>query len=281
LDSLYNQKLSESILIEIIVVDNDVNETARDICRTYSDTDSIKLYYFTQPVKNISLTRNKAVQNAKGEFIFFIDDDTYAIDSWVTNLLKCLAEYKADAVFGAVVPYYENGVPDWVQKSNYFEKSILKTGSEPELVYTTNCVIKSELIKPLEEPFNPKCGLTGGEDGLFFGGLQKNGARFIFCSEAVVNDFVPVERGTLNYLFRRAFRRGITYSRHGIILSDFKIVLWFYTLFRSIAAVLISLLFSILLSPSEIRRNFWLVKMVGNLGHIAGLFNAKYKMYKK
>jgi succinoglycan biosynthesis protein ExoM len=138
--------------------------------------------------------------------------------------MKSLKEFKADAVFGAVIPYYENGIPVWIKEGGYFTKPIQRTGDKPDMLYTTNCMVKSELIKAMKEPFNPECGLTGGEDGLLFGSLERNGAKFVFCAEAVVHDLVPLSRGTLKYLCQRAFRRGITFSRHGIILSRNKIL---------------------------------------------------------
>jgi succinoglycan biosynthesis protein ExoM len=281
LESLFNQKLTGDINLEIIVVDNDRNSSAKETVDKFGNTERIKLCYLIQPVQNISLTRNAAVKQASGEYIFFIDDDVYAVENWVSELNKSLNEFNADAVFGVVIPYYEKGIPEWIKDGGYFIKPIRSTGDKPDMLYTTNCMIKSELIKPLKEPFNPECGLTGGEDGLFFGTLQRNGSKFVFSADAKVYDFVPIDRGNLKYLSQRAFRRGITYNRHGVILSKNKILLWVYFLIKGIVAVFVNSILLIVNSPFMKKRNFILIKLVGNLGHLAGLFNIKYKMYKK
>ena len=35
--------------------------------------------------QNIALARNKAIENAKGDFIAFIDDDEFPLDQWLLN----------------------------------------------------------------------------------------------------------------------------------------------------------------------------------------------------
>ena len=127
------------------------------------------LFYLTQPEKNISLTRNKAVKKAIGEYLLFIDDNEIANPNWINSLIEVLIKYNADSVFGKVISYYEDGVPDWIKKSHFFKVPVEKTGEPSKFTRTGNCVIKSKLIKSIEGPFDPEFGLTGGEDGILFG----------------------------------------------------------------------------------------------------------------
>lgn len=94
--------------MEIIIVGNDEMESAKDTAKSAGDGLNLKWKYFSQPVKNISLARNLAVAQAKGEYILFIDDDEIVSHEWLDNLYKTPIKYKADAVFGRVVSYFES-----------------------------------------------------------------------------------------------------------------------------------------------------------------------------
>ena len=73
--SLHKQKLPADVELEIIVVDNGPNQKGEKVVEGVNKLYTNKIKYFIQPEKNISLTRNIAVQNSTGEYILFIDDD--------------------------------------------------------------------------------------------------------------------------------------------------------------------------------------------------------------
>ena len=175
LKSLYNQNLEKEYLIEIIVVDNDSEASARDLCKKFSDTQNIRLYYFVQPVKNISITRNKAVSKAKGQYVFFIDDDEYVCQNWISMFLRTIEQYQADGVFGKVVSEFSENCAAWLKGCYIFNKPSIETGSETKFTSTANCVIKRSILEKYELPFDPKYGLTGGEDTKLFYMLRKSG----------------------------------------------------------------------------------------------------------
>ena len=64
---------------EIIVVDNDAAASAREVVRERQKLGaSCPVHYDVQPEKNISLTRNRTVALASGEWLAFVDDDERA-----------------------------------------------------------------------------------------------------------------------------------------------------------------------------------------------------------
>src|SRR5438034_6155244 len=105
LASILAQVLPHDIIIETIVVDNDPERSAAGIVEKHHDTDSISFKYFSQPIKNISLTRNMAVHNASGTYLVLIDDDEVASPRWIATLLKAADKYGADGVFGPFYPF--------------------------------------------------------------------------------------------------------------------------------------------------------------------------------
>lgn len=54
--------------------------------------------------------------------------------------------------------------------------------------------------------------LTGGEDTLFFWQIHGRGAKFVWADNAIVQEFIPPQRATREYLIRRSKRAGNTIS---------------------------------------------------------------------
>jgi succinoglycan biosynthesis protein ExoM len=281
IESLINQNTTNEILLQVIVVDNDKNLSAQSILKSFTNTNKITFEYYSQPIKNISLTRNKAVSEAKGDFILFIDDDGFADVNWVNYLMECIKEFNADAVFGSVIPYYDPGTPSWIIDGGYFTRPIEARGEKSRFTRTGNCIVKSELLKSIDGPFDPGYGLTGGEDVNLFGRLSENGAAYIFCPEAIVYDYVPKERSNLKWLTRRYFRTGLTYTERIINRSRQKHLKKIYELFKGMVFLMISTVLTIIYLPIKHKCIYWYLKIISNIGHIAAVFGFKYEEYKK
>jgi succinoglycan biosynthesis protein ExoM len=168
LTSLGRQILPDNVTLQIIVVDNDCDESAGRIVFRHCDTTHMTFQYFVQPIRNISLARNMAVANAGGDSLLFIDDDGIADRGWAGALLLASAEYDADAVFGPVVPGF---IPQ------------TETGTEAPVTWMGNCLAKAAILKSVPGPFDPECG---GEDTELFDRLRRKGARLIYSNEAHV-----------------------------------------------------------------------------------------------
>ena len=55
------------VVLEVIVVDNDSEGSAAPIVAQHFEREQIAFRYFLEPVKNISMARNRAVANASGD----------------------------------------------------------------------------------------------------------------------------------------------------------------------------------------------------------------------
>jgi succinoglycan biosynthesis protein ExoM len=281
IESLINQNIRNKILLQVIVVDNDKNLSAQSILKSFTNTNKIAFEYYSQPIKNISLTRNKAVLEANGDLILFIDDDGYADNNLIISYLECMKKYQADALFGQVVPYYEVDIPAWIKNGKFFERLVQKTGEKSKFTRTGNCIVKTALLKSIDGPFDPQFGLTGGEDINMFGKLAANGANFIFCAEAIVYDYVPKERANIGWITRRNFRTGLTFTERVIKNSTHKTFRIVYEIVKGLIYILISILLMILYVPIKHKRFYWYLKFISNIGHISAVFGFKYEEYKK
>ena len=59
---------------EIILIDDGSNDSTLAILNNLKETDD-KIKVFTQPNKGVSYTRNRGIDIAKGEYIYFLDAD--------------------------------------------------------------------------------------------------------------------------------------------------------------------------------------------------------------
>lgn len=88
LDSLSKQSLDKS-KFEIILILNGCNEPYRSQIQRWIDTHSDLNFNLLQTdVQGVSNARNIGIDNAKGEYITFIDDDDYVSVSYLEGLLK-------------------------------------------------------------------------------------------------------------------------------------------------------------------------------------------------
>jgi len=280
LESLHHQELTEELSLEIIVVDNDPEGSAKAVLEQYTSTEKISFFYYNQLLKNISITRNLAVKKAVGEFIFFIDDDEYACKNWVLLMLETLRKYNADGVFGAVHSHFDANTPKWITSHEVFNRITPPTGTEAHYKRTGNCLITAKLLKSIEGPFSTEYGLTGGEDTHLFAKLRINGATFINCKEAWVSEYVPPERAKTKYLFKRTLRTGNNYTRR-ILENHAKNNLSnrFYIMTISAFSFFISVFLSILFIFSKSKRLFWITKISSNIGHLLAAMKIYIKGY--
>jgi len=283
LQSLINQTLSEDLIIEIIVVDNDPEESGEQIVRKFHNMEQVSFRYFRQPIKNISLTRNLAVANANGTHILFIDDDEVACSHWIVRLLEVLRKYDADGVFGPVIPRFEHTAPQWIEKGRQMFAGTIPataTGTEAIATWSGNCLVKASLLRHVEGPFNPEYGLTGGEDTELFDRLKRSGSRFVYCNEALVFEYWPPERTRVSYLVKRSFKGTNTLTRRTIAVSNRKMIVRLFMLLKAICYGLISLVLVAIALPSKVWRTYWEIKFASNVGRFLAVFGQYYQAYK-
>jgi len=200
----------ETPSFEIIVIDNDSDRSGEVSLSPYRSP-SVPLGYFVEPVKNISRARNRALAEARGELIAFIDDDEFAEPDWLARLYQTLVEHSADAVFGPVLHRFDKPPPQWLVDLKFFDYPVTKTGSEMplHLLRSGNVLFRKKSLRNLGYLFDESLGLAGGEDTDFFTRLSFAGSKLVAAQEAVVYETVPVERARIGWIMRRHYRWGI------------------------------------------------------------------------
>ena len=210
-----NGQRSGEYTFDVNVVDNDRFQSARQVVENVKNRLEYGVRYFCETEKNIAKARNKAVFNARGEYIVFIDDDEFPERGWLNFLVDTCRKQKVHGVLGPVLPCYDSSAPLWLKKSGLCDRKRFKTGTvlkNPALMRTGNVLLRRDIFSQTLL-FNERFGLSGGEDSDFFKEALCQGYSFVWCDEAPVYEHVPPERCTGSYHLKRALLRGAVNAR--------------------------------------------------------------------
>ena len=209
LQELDGQLTKELFTYSIIVVDNDCTQSAQQVASNFADRSSIDIQYHVEPKQNIANARNRTLANAQGDYIAFIDDDEYPVQTWLISLFETCEKYAVAGVLGPVMPDFEQDPPKWTTKGRFHERPTHETGYQLGLseARTGNVLLRREILDGVVDAFGAEFG-TGGEDVDFFRRMMNKGCTFIWCKDAIVYEIVPPSRCTRGYFLRRALLRG-------------------------------------------------------------------------
>ena len=208
LEDLAHQERSGLFTYSIVVADNDRLRSAEAVVSGFAAASSIPVKYCVEPQQNISRARNKAVENANGDFIALIDDDEFPTKQWLLTLFNACCEHNVDGVLGPVKCQFDEVPPKWVVKGRFYERPTYRTGFVIDWTKgrTGNVLLKKNVFEGLEQPFNPE--FRTGEDQDFFRRMIEKGCVFVWCNEAVAFEVVPPVRCKRSFMLKRALLRG-------------------------------------------------------------------------
>ena len=210
LTELRSQETGNLFTYSIVVVDNDELRSAEPLVKNFSAESRIEINYCVEPRQNIALARNKAIANARGNLIAFIDDDEFPINRWLLTLFEALNKFRVDGVLGPVKPHFDNEPPRWVVDGKFYDRPSYPTGFviDWRKGRTGNVLFKRELITSDDQLFRPE--FRTGEDQDFFRRLIEKGHVFVWCHEAMAYEVVPPVRWDRRFMLKRALLRGAT-----------------------------------------------------------------------
>jgi succinoglycan biosynthesis protein ExoM len=200
----------------IVVADNDHLESAKPVVSDFVAASTIPVAYCVEPRQNIALTRNKAVENADGDFVAFIDDDEFPTPTWLLTLFNACNEYGTDGVLGPVKRYFDEPPPKWILRGDFYERATYPTGFviDWQKGRTGNVLLKRSIFPTDELPFNAE--FRNGEDQEFFRRMIERGHKFIWCDEAVAYEVVPPIRWKRSFMLRRALLNGSKQPKNAV-----------------------------------------------------------------
>ena len=208
LRELDQQETDGLFTYSIVVADNDRLQSAGPVISKFSASSTIPIKYCVQPEQNISLTRNKAIENGQGEYVAFIDDDEFPVKRWLMDLYATCQKYQVEGVLGPVKRDFDVTPPKWVLDSKFYDRKTYPTGAPVDRKEgrTGNVLLKRSILADMNPVFRPE--FRGGEDTDFFDRVMRKGCKFVWCDEAVAYEVIPPIRWNRSFMLKRALLRG-------------------------------------------------------------------------
>lgn len=282
-NSVLNQKNAPAF--EIIVLDNDTNGSAQNICAKLSEKAhnmGIDFTYDIEHAAGVANARNSAVKIARGKFVAFLDDDETAFEDWLQNLYKAWNETKAWVVFGPIEAVLEDGAEEPKEYfKSFFERRL---DGETRIITNTygcgNSFIEVAKVFVKNPPFSLETNETGGEDDYLWGDVRARNGNFAFAKDAWVYEHVPKERASWKYMTRRAFAFGHYVSAKYFNSKDKEYLKGIASMGRGCLQALLMLPLFLALALINHEKRAWAYdKMLRGFGKIFWFGDFKQKLY--
>lgn len=209
LESLSNLIIPKGVTVTIIVVDNDAGRSGQDVVQRYQTEGPFPVTYLLEEKVGVVHVRNRLLDVSTAEYLAMVDDDQYAVSSWLAEMVSTMELHGADAVVGDVEPVFPDHSPSWLIRNHGYEpigEMQLRNGS------TNNVLLRRSSLVKRGMRFDPQFNFTGGEDTDFFYRLVQSGGKIYGSLRGKI--FAPIDptRVNLAWYVLRNFRVGQTNS---------------------------------------------------------------------
>lgn len=191
---------------QVIVVDNSPEGQAAEVVgRLYPEA-----RYVHESEPGIAAARNAAVEAVpqEAQAVIFVDDDERVRPGWLDALLDCARSSGADTVSGPVESIIPEEAAERIERTGFIRRSDFPTGPWAYRPATNNVLVRAEWFTRRGFRFDTAFNFTGGEDSDLFERMQSAGAVSWWCAEAQVEEDVPAERLTEEWMRQRGVRAG-------------------------------------------------------------------------
>lgn len=236
LEHLLRQKTDNSVLWEVIVVDNASSDSTANVPRAvWPANAAVPLRVIRERRQGLSYARWQGAKAAHGAIVIFLDDDNWVSESWIQRVHDIFALHAdVGACGGLGIAVFDGAEPLWfgaLKRSYAVGPQSLSAGYIAEtrgwLGGAGLCVRRSALIVLLRAGFeNLNRGRTGnslmsGEDVELCLALRLAGCRLYYDPQLVFHHKIAQRRITPSYRRRLHF----AFGRAEVALSHYYAVL--------------------------------------------------------
>ena len=211
---------------EVLVIDNGSTDDTESVVAEFRDELPIRSVF--EPTPGLSNARNRCVDEARGAYILWTDDDVIVGEGWLQEYARAFEQLPAAAVFGGPVrPRFEGSRPEWLSAAwidvqNAYGIRDLGEAIAPldarKLPFGSNYAVRRS--EQLAHRYDPKLGrnrkvLLGGEEVAVLSAILRGGGQGWWLPAAPVQHWIPSERQTTRYLGRYFRGQGRVLAQSG------------------------------------------------------------------
>ena len=204
---------------EFLVIDNGCRDETPELLARFAWPDSWHVRVVREEKLGLSNARNRAIADAQGEYVVFLDDDETADRDWLCAYERLIDAHDPDAFGGRQVVLFEDARPSWLQD---------------DLLGFLGELNRADAIVPLTDPYTPFYGgnfgfrrevcrhvgtfdamlgrkggdNTGGEEVDFYRRLLSAGFKVWWTPEAVIHHRIQTAKLDRRYFYDLHYRMG-------------------------------------------------------------------------
>ena len=206
---------------EIVVVDNaSTDETPGLLADTSWWPPGVAVRIVREERLGLSNARNRALNEARGKYLLFVDDDETPDPQWLAAYEHDMLTYAPDALGGRIDVLFEHGErPSWLQDEllgflghlDHGEGCWLSDPATP--FYGGNFAVRNDIFSEIGE-FDAELGRkgkinSGGEDTEFYRRLVASGFSVRWVPGAIINHRIRVDKLRRRYFLELHYRQGL------------------------------------------------------------------------
>lgn len=207
LKAMFNQSCSND-LYEVIVVDDGSTDGTERVVKNYP------VIYIQQKNQGPAVSRNRGVQEAKGEIILFTDSDCTTDTNWINEMIKPFEDPKVMAVKGAYKNRQRSFMARFAQIEFEERFEMLRRVDSIDMVDTYSAGFRRETFLQMGG-FDSSFPVANNEDTEFSYRMSKLGYRMVFHPHAIVYHLSHPDsiKKYVIQKFGRGYWRMIVYKR--------------------------------------------------------------------
>lgn len=216
-ESLLQQDTGDDLSYEVLVVDNASTDETRHVIDTLVTQSDGRVRGCFEPKPGVAMARNLGVQQARGDWIAFFDDDQVADRNWLAGLVETARKNAVRVVLGErrlllrqselrrLPPVCRRALGELVSSNIARRYAGLIDGSTGNMLVHRSVFVEIGLFS--------EATVEGGEDADLFRRIRDRSIEAWYTPEATVFHSVPPYRQSEGYFRWTSRRQGVHVAR--------------------------------------------------------------------
>lgn len=157
------QQSVERSQYEVIIVDNNSTDNTSVVSDSFvAHNDNVR--YCFEPQQGLSHARNRGWQEAKGQYVAYLDDDCKVPEQWLEVAADVIHRISPSVFGGPYFAFYNVKKPPWYKDryGSYEPYTQAMRLEEPEKLHGGNLFLERKVLEE-SAGFDPQLGMSGGK----------------------------------------------------------------------------------------------------------------------